>query len=64
MDAIEAEITKTKASMSNLQIKYDKLAEKLKELEDQKRNLQKEAIMEAFLKSGKSFEEAMTFFNP
>ena len=32
-NAIDAEIIKVKAAMSNLQERYDKLAEKLKELQ-------------------------------
>ena len=63
-EAIEAEINKTKSDMSRLQDKYDKLADKLKELQEQKRRNEGEAIMDAYLKSGKSFDEIMTFLNP
>ena len=63
-EAIEAEINKTKSDMSRLQDKYDKLADKLKELQEQKRRIEGEAIMDAYLKSGKSFDEIMTFLNP
>ena len=62
-EAIEAEINKTKSDMSRLQDRYDKLAEKLKELQEQKRRVERDAIMDAYLKSGKSFDEIMTFLN-
>ena len=63
-EAIEAEINKIKSDMSKLQDRYDKLADKLKELQDQKRRIEGDAIMDAYLKSGKSFDEIMTFLNP
>ena len=63
-EAIEAEINKTKSDMSKLQDRYDKLADKLKDLQDQKRRIEGDAIMDAYLKSGKSFYEIMTFLNP
>ena len=63
-EAIEAEINKTKSDMSRLQDRYDKLADKLKELQEQKRRIEADAIMDAYLKSGKSFDEIMTFLNP
>ena len=63
-EAIEAEINKTKSDMSKLQDKYDKLADKLKALQDQKRRIEGDAIMDAYLKSGKSFDEILTFLNP
>ena len=37
MASIDAEITKVKTEMSNLQDKYDMLAERLKGLQEQKR---------------------------
>lgn len=63
-EAIEAEINKTKSDMSRLQDRYDKLADKLKELQEQKRRIEADAIMDAYLKSGKSYDEIMTFLNP
>ena len=50
--------------MSKLQDKYNDLADRLKELEDQKRRCEADEIMDAFLKSGKSFDEIMTFLKP
>ena len=63
-ESIDAEITKIKSDMSKLQDRYDKLADRLKELEDQKRRIEIDTIMDAYLKSGKSFDELMTFLNP
>ena len=63
-ETIDAEITKIKTDMSKLQDRYNKLADKLNELEDQKRRIEADAIMDAYLKSGKSFDEIMTFLNP
>lgn len=63
-EAIEAEIKKVKSDMSKLQDRYDKLADKLKDLQDQKRRIEADVIMDAYLKSGKSLDEIMTFLNP
>jgi predicted nuclease with TOPRIM domain len=59
---IEAEIAKVKSDMEKLQGRYDTLAEKLKELEAQKRRAESEAIMDAYVKSGRSLDEVLTFF--
>ena len=64
IEAIETEISKVKSGMSKLQDRYDKLAKKLEELQDQKRRMEADAIMEAYLKSGKNFDEIMTFLSP
>lgn len=63
-ETIDAEINKVKSEMSRLQDRYDKLADKLKDLQDQKRRIEADAIMDAYLKSGKSLEEVMTFLEP
>lgn len=63
-ESIDTEIKKIKADMSRLQDRYDKLADKLKELEESKRQLEAETIMDVYLKSGKSFDEIMTFMSP
>lgn len=63
-EAIDVEIKKITADMTKLQERYDKLADKLKDLQDQKQKLESDAIMEAYLKSGKSFNELMTFLQP
>ncbi len=63
-ETIDARINKIKSGMSRLQDRYDKLAEKLKNLQEQKRRIETDVIMEAYLKSGKSFNEIMTFLKP
>ena len=63
-DTIDAEIAKVKSDMSRLQDRYDRLAEKLKDLQEQKRRIEADAIMDAYLKSGKSLDEIMTFLKP
>lgn len=61
IEAIENEISKVKSDMSKLQNRYNKLAEKLEDLQKQKRRIEADTIMEAYLKSGKNFDEIMTF---
>ena len=63
-DTLDAEITKVKSDMSKLQDGYDKLAKKLKDLQEQKRRIEADAIMDAYLKSGKTLDEIMTFLKP
>ncbi len=63
-ESIDAEIIKVKTAMSKLQDKYDKLADQLRDLEEQKRRAEADVIMDAYLKSGKSFDEIMTFLKP
>jgi predicted nucleic acid-binding Zn-ribbon protein len=63
-DTLDAEIAKVKSDMSRLQDRYDKLAEKLKDLQEQKRRIEADAIMDAYLKSGKTLDEIMTFLKP
>ena len=63
-ETVDIEIAKVKSDMSKLQDRYDKLADKLKALQDQKRKIEADAIMDAYLNSGKSFNEIMTFLNP
>ena len=55
ISTIEAEITRIKDELSKLQMKQDKLTLKLKELLEQKRNYEAKEIMDAYLKSGKSY---------
>ena len=64
IEAIENEISKVKSDMSKLQNRYNKLAEKLEDLQKQKRRIEADTLMEAYLKSGKNFDEIMTFLSP
>ena len=61
ISTIEAEITKIKDELSKLQMKQDKLTSRLNELLEQKRNYEAKEIMDAYLRSGKTYEELMTF---
>ena len=63
-DTLDAEIARVKSDMSRLQDRYDRLAEKLKDLQEQKRQIEADAIMDAYLKSGKTLDEIMTFLKP
>ena len=63
-ETIEAEFNKAKSDMSKLQDRYDKLADKLKKLQEQKRRIEADVIMDAYLKSDKSLDEIITFLNP
>ena len=63
-DTLDAEIAKVKSDMSRLQDRYDRLAENLKDLQEQKRRIEADAIMDAYLKSGKTLDEIMTFLKP
>lgn len=64
MTSIDAEIVKVQEQLERLQARYDKTAEKLEQLQEQKKKLQADQIMEAYLASGKSFDELMTFLKP
>ena len=63
-DTLDAETAKVKSDMSKLQDRYDRLDEKLKDLQEQKRRIEADAIMDAYLKSGKTLDEIMTFLKP
>ena len=63
-ETIEAEIIKVRSDLSKLQDRYEELAKKLEDLQEQKRKCEADAIMNAYLKSGKSFDEIMTFLMP
>ena len=64
LESIEAEISAIMMDMSKLQDRYDKFADKLKDLQEQKRRIEADVIMDAYVKSGKSFNELMTFLTP
>lgn len=51
--SIDAEITKTKSDMPKLQDRYDKLVNGFEELGNQKRWIETEIIMDAYLKAAK-----------
>jgi flagellar biosynthesis chaperone FliJ len=59
--SIESEIQKTEAEISALSQKYEKTAEKLKALREQKQEYENRQIIEAFRESGKSLDEVLIF---
>lgn len=61
VETIDAEIEKVKTEMIRVQEKYDKLAEKLLDLQEQHKKYEAQQILEAYAKSGKSYHELMTF---
>ena len=60
-ETIDAEIAKGMTDMSELHERYDKLADKQKYLQEQKRRREAYAIMDTYMKNGKSLEEIMAF---
>lgn len=61
---INNEIEKIESEISKLNEKKDILSKKLKELQEQKRKFEADKIMDAYLKSGKSIDDIMTFLEP
>ena len=52
-ETIDARINKIKSGMSKLQDRYDKLAEKLKNLQEQKRRIETDVIWRLISKAAK-----------
>ena len=50
--------------MDFVRVSIEQLAKWHCQCEDQKRRIEADTIMDAYLKSGKSFDEIMTFLNP
>lgn len=63
ISSIETEITKVDAELKKAQAKVDALTERLLELQQRKQDYEAKQLMEAYRKSGKSLEEALTFFD-
>ncbi len=63
ISSIEAQITKAQEDLVKAKAKYDAVAGNLEKLMVQKKENQARQIMEAFIKSGKSFQEIMNFLN-
>lgn len=61
--SIDAQIAKTQEDLVKAKAKYDAIADDLERLMAQKKEQQARQIMEAFTKSGKSFQEMMNFLN-
>jgi septal ring factor EnvC (AmiA/AmiB activator) len=61
--SIEAQITKAQQDLVKAKAKYDTIADNLEKLMVQKKEHQARQIMDAFIKSGKSFQEIINFLN-
>jgi len=61
--SIDSEIAATQEKLVKARAKYDAIAQNLKELMEKKKGYQARAIMEAFIKSGKSHNELVNFLN-
>ena len=63
ISSIEADLAKVEADLSKAQARVDNLTAKLLDLQKQKQEYEARQIMDAYRKSGKTFEEMMTFLN-
>jgi septal ring factor EnvC (AmiA/AmiB activator) len=63
IDSIEAQIAKAQEDLVKAKAKYDAVADNLENLMVQKKEHQARQIMEAFIRSGKSFQEIMNFLD-
>ena len=63
IDSIEAQIAKAREDLVKAKEKYDAVADNLESLMVQKKEHQARQIMEAFIRSGKSFQEIMNFLD-
>lgn len=63
IDSIEAQIAKAQEDLVKAKAKYDAVADNLENLMVQRKEHQARQIMEAFIRSGKSFQEIMNFLN-
>lgn len=64
ISSIDAEIASAQEELQKIQARYDKVAAKLEKLQEQKRSYEAKQIIDAYMKSGKSLDEVLTFFNP
>lgn len=63
ISSIEAELAKVETDLGKAQARVDALTAKLLDLQKQKQEYEARQIMDAYRKSGKTFEELMTFLN-
>lgn len=63
ISSIEAELAKVETDLSKAQARVDVLTAKLLDLQKQKQEYEARQIMDAYRKSGKTFDELMTFLN-
>ena len=63
ISAIETELAKVMTSLNKAQKRVDCLSAKAVNLQKQKQDYEAKQIMDAYRKSGKTFEELMTFLS-
>ena len=63
LSALDAKIERTQEKMVVAKRRYDRLAQELRELKTDREQVRATMIAEAFKKSGKSWEELMTFLS-
>lgn len=63
ISAIETELAKVMTSLDKAQKRVDCLSAKTVNLQKQKQDYEAKQIMDAYRKSGKTFEELMTFLS-
>ena len=63
ISSIEAEIAKTESELAKAQEKVDTVSARLLKLQKQKQEQETKLIMDAYKKSGESFQELMTFLD-
>ena len=63
ISSIDIELTKLEAELVKTQEKYDALAARILELQNQKQEIEAKQVMEAFKRSGKSMQELMNFLD-
>lgn len=61
--SLDAQITKAQEDLVKVKAKYDEVANTLETLLNEKKELQARQIIKAFIKSGKSFQQIMTFLD-
>lgn len=63
ISSIETELAKVMTNLDKAQKRVDSLTAKALNLQKQKQEYEARQIMDAYRKSGKTFEELMTFLN-
>jgi uncharacterized protein (DUF3084 family) len=61
ISSVEAQIRKTEQELLRTKARYDGLAETLKALQAERKELQGRMVMESFDRSGKTMDELMIF---
>ena len=62
-DSLEHKIEKAQAEVDKLKAQYDAALAVLKDLQNKRDALQKEEVVKAIMKSGRTYEEILAFLN-